>query len=903
MKIHMRFGCFCFSCFRYFGRQGDRNGFRWLCLLSVLLFGLGGFQGLAVTTVSASQVAFLEAESCVSAQQNRLDKIAPKPFGSGFQVQTEEASTVWFCEAGEKPAAHGVSFSIDLNQKRPIPIFVSAESRSAGADLKVSPNYSIYLDLVYMDDSVQWGVIAMFTGSETWEKKSLTFVPTKPIKHVSMYLMFRETPGKAWFRAPVFAELCSENGSAHLFDGTLVQPTKETQSDAGCRFTLTNPKAVSTSQPESDEARQVSPTTGCFYLHDLSAEQPQWLFLEAQDGGCYEAAGISVERTTLPTPCPSAEVDVLRVRSKSREDRCVTLVYALRNADVTARLEQAESHSIPVFAALDEAMEVSPDGNQEASHAKNTTAGMKRLSDIPVLAVPGRSGRLYGLGIDLEFPAVHRLFFNAVTQEWCIAYDLAFTEDQPEWELRCVRFCLEPDDSCHASRRVWEAFMQAFPETFALRLPKDPKTGRPIHGNWMPFAKISPVPNSEDFAFRFKEGGNETAWDDAHGVLTFRYTEPMTWWWNFEPDEKDGAASLFQQAMNRLEKDVQSGNQQALIWKNSVMYDQHQRPYGLEQRTPWCKHGIVWSMNSVPGVAEPSDFSSKWNDDVKKALYAGNRQWKPEEPSGLDGEYIDSSEGYVTIEMDYRREHFKTVKTPLTFDSDTKQPVVFRGLVAFEYIRGLARDVHGGGRWMMGNATPNRISWLAGQLDVMGTESDWNYQNRWQPMSVQELRLRRMLCGGKPFCFLMNTDFTKFTHEHVEKYMKRALAFGMFPGFFSADASTGHYFEQPKLYERDRSLFRKYLPICRLLSESGWQVNPRASVSDERVCLERFGEGPSYLTLFNPTDQPVTFTLRLPTGKIERVLLGEAKLPADASGEVPLTLETEDVLVLEVTGE
>ena len=46
----------------------------------------------------------------------------------------------------------------------------------------------------------------------------------------------------------------------------------------------------------------------------------------------------------------------------------------------------------------------------------------------------------------------------------------------------------------------------------------------------MPFAKISQVKGWEDFGFQFKEGNDETAWDDAHGILTFRYTEPMTWW-------------------------------------------------------------------------------------------------------------------------------------------------------------------------------------------------------------------------------------------------------------------------------------------------------------------------------------------------------------------------------------
>ena len=42
--------------------------------------------------------------------------------------------------------------------------------------------------------------------------------------------------------------------------------------------------------------------------------------------------------------------------------------------------------------------------------------------------------------------------------------------------------------------------------------------------------KISQVEGWQDFGFRFKEGNDETEWDDAHDIITFRYTEPMTWW-------------------------------------------------------------------------------------------------------------------------------------------------------------------------------------------------------------------------------------------------------------------------------------------------------------------------------------------------------------------------------------
>ena len=72
------------------------------------------------------------------------------------------------------------------------------------------------------------------------------------------------------------------------------------------------------------------------------------------------------------------------------------------------------------------------------------------------------------------------------------------------------------------SARPLAAYYRLFPAAFQRRISDQ--------GLWMPFARISQVKNWQDFGFRFKEGNDETAWDDAHGIITFRYTEPMTWW-------------------------------------------------------------------------------------------------------------------------------------------------------------------------------------------------------------------------------------------------------------------------------------------------------------------------------------------------------------------------------------
>jgi hypothetical protein len=179
----------------------------------------------------------------------------------------------------------------------------------------------------------------------------------------------------------------------------------------------------------------------------------------------------------------------------------------------------------------------------------------------------------------------------------------------------------------------------------------------------------------------------------------------------------------------------------------------------------------------------------------------------------------------------------------------------------------------------------------------MGTETDWNPRGKWEPMPDEELLYRRMLCGPKPYCFLMNTDFTAFSHELAEKYMKRCLAYGMFPGFFSHNASEGHYFAQPKLYNRDRDLFRKYVPLCKRVAEAGWQPITGATSADPKVYVERFGA--QYLTVFNDSGQRKDVVVALP----DQVLTGARDLVRDADlpvtgGTLRFPLDAEDVAVI-----
>jgi hypothetical protein len=145
----------------------------------------------------------------------------------------------------------------------------------------------------------------------------------------------------------------------------------------------------------------------------------------------------------------------------------------------------------------------------------------------------------------------------------------------------------------------------------------------------------------------------------------------------------------------------------------------------------------------------------------------------------------------------------------------------------------------------------------------------------------------------------MNTDFTKWTYELTEKFMKRSLAFGMFPGFFSADGSTGQYFTRPELYERDRPLFKKYIPICKKVAESGWQPITKVASSNDHVFVEQFGNENPLLTVFSDSSELQTATLHFDSDLPQHwTNLLDNKKYETKNDILIITIAPEDVIVL-----
>jgi hypothetical protein len=382
--------------------------------------------------------------------------------------------------------------------------------------------------------------------------------------------------------------------------------------------------------------------------------------------------------------------------------------------------------------------------------------------------------------------------------------------------------------------------MEVFPEYFAVQSREQ--------GIWMPFTDVSTVDGWEDFGFRYHEGNNNVPFDDQHGILSFRYTEPMTWWMPMSPELPRTEEMALQVRDGYAAGPAGHQQRMALVSRSAAMLDAAGHPALLFRNEPWA-NGAVWSLNPNPLLPDdPNAATVHWNAAIREQLYGAGAVGQ------LDGEYLDSLEGYVTASLNFQREHFAPSTVPLTFTLDTRQPVLFKGLAVYEFIRWISDDLHRMGKLCFANGVPYRFSFLCPWLDVLGTETDWLVNGQYQAAPHTQMSLWRTLSGRKPYLLLMNTDYAQFGTNLVERYFQRSLFYGMFPSMFSHNAAENPYWRNPTWYERDRPLFKRYIPLIRQVAEAGWAPVTEATCDDASVLVERFGpteDGTTYYTLFN----------------------------------------------------
>lgn len=753
---------------------------------------------------------------------------AARPYERGF---TRDGDEIVVDNGDDAARRAGAVWSLALNQTEARPFTVRTEARcERGPGGTRTRAFSLYVDLVYMDGDHLWGQTADFAPDPQrgWRAGTVTVIPAKPVRSASVYCLYRGLPGRVRFRAPA-VRIC-EQADLALFDAQPVALGDLPRHEAG------------------------------FLVRDVQRADDGYAPIPV--GG--EAKGVRL--SVVETPAADGATYRVTVEDRTGRDRALTLVYAWPLPAGDLVFEEDPRTAVPLA-----------DNAPQRSDAQAMGCGAGGLNRWPFGAV-SVGGRGFALGIDTAHPAYFRTAVHPRTRLLFIAFDLGLAP-----EKRTAAFAFRRFTFTGGFRGALAAYAAREPDAFKTRVPEQ--------GIWMPFRAIKSVENWQDFGFKFKEGNDETAWDDAHGIFTFRYTEPTTWWLSMD---KAHGTNRFTMAdcLAKVESLAAKGDPRARAWRGSVMRDEDGARVGRVMDTPWCR-GAIWLLSPLPDIAGICEYKVKNTEADFAKFYA-----KPF-PVGQDGEYIDSAEGYLTPTLDFNRAVFAASDTPLVFSSDEgHRPALFKGLSMYEYVRRTAARVWPRGRFVMANGVPGRWPWLPAYVDVGGTETQWiDEEGRWRPESHRSLLYKRALSMGKPYCYLQNVDFEKFAYADMENFMRHCVAYGLFPGCFSHNASEGHYFTRPEVYNRDRPLFKKYVPLCKMLSEAGWRpVNTLVASTDARVFVEQFGA--RYVTVFNSARATVKVRLTAKAGAraSEHVAGGEVSF---ADGVATLELAPDAVRVLD----
>src|SRR5205085_11853535 len=163
---------------------------------------------------------------------------------------------------------------------------------------------------------------------------------------------------------------------------------------------------------------------------------------------------------------------------------------------------------------------------------------------------------------------------------------------------------------------------------------------------------------------------------------------PMTWWMPMSKDEPRTLPEAIRRRDGLARGSDDFHRRMAEASRVAAMVEEDGSPGLKFINAPWCD-GAVWSLNPNPLLpGQVNGATVHWNASTWRQRYG------PGTKGELDGEYLDSLEGYVTVDVNYSREQFRYSSVPLTFDSLTKRPALYKGLAVFELERWLANEHH-----------------------------------------------------------------------------------------------------------------------------------------------------------------------------------------------------------------
>jgi hypothetical protein len=413
-----------------------------------------------------------------------------------------------------------------------------------------------------------------------------------------------------------------------------------------------------------------------------------------------------------------------------------------------------------------------------------------------------------------------------------------------------LTFWIYTQDPRWGFRSAAERYFALSPNSFVSPL-------NPASGAWAIGGPLSTVPNPADFGWGYLEGTADIDFANANGFASLSYMDPSGYFRNFPGY---AAQPSYDVLAATLQADATSGSgaldggiprrEMAQATLSSSPYDEAGRYQVYANSYFWYGDRFqIYPLCPFPDEPPPSAWSVLTTYGVDGQLASAAKRGRR-----LDGIFLDDLTTTFGAVENHRREDWASSSVPLTFSWSTGKLMIFDGFAMAEFCEALRRYVHQRGLKLMGSVNPGAYSWLAPHQDVLGGEAPG-------ADTAERSYLRRILGNGRPWTNLFVTaDGSAPGAAEVLRYLRQALLLGYFPGF------NGSYWGSPAAYERDRPLFRQYIPLIRTVAAAGWRPVNGATPSDPSLFVERFDDGKGgvfFLTAQNTGDASKTFQVRL----------------------------------------
>lgn len=234
-------------------------------------------------------------------------------------------------------------------------------------------------------------------------------------------------------------------------------------------------------------------------------------------------------------------------------------------------------------------------GSTEYANVTRVLAGYDgQMSRYPMACITSENEGLV-MGVPVLRPRVFRLSYDGETAEYRLAVDVALSPSTAKFPNEATFFfVLYPVEAKYGFRGAIDRYYRVYPEAFVKRVTRE--------GIWMPFTRINDVRDAQDFHFGFHEyGAVDFAYNMQHGINSFLYVEPWTYWMAMKPDVPRDPMT----AMEQLHKNAAEGDDWNRAMARATLISAIHEASGdvahqfVDQ--PWC-NGTLFFNNSDPDL-------------------------------------------------------------------------------------------------------------------------------------------------------------------------------------------------------------------------------------------------------------------------------------------------------------